>query len=1186
MHKIIGYFLHNRLITALVLIFIIIGGLSTVPFNWHSGLIPRNPVAVDAIPNIGDNQQIIATDWMGRSPKDIQEQVTYPLTTALLGIPGVKTIRSTSMFGMSFIYIIFNDGVDFYWSRSRILEKLNSLPAGLLPEGVRPTLGPDATALGQIYWYTLEGRNPKTGKPAGGWDPQELRTIQDYYVRYQLSSAEGVSEVASVGGYVKEYQVDLNPEAMRAYGLNLVQVMSAVKNSNIDVGAGTMEVNRAEYLIRGLGYVKKLKDLEEAAITDRHGVAVRVKDVAKVSFGPGDRRGGLDKEGQEAVGGVVVARNGSNPMEVINNVKAKIAEMQGGLPEKTLKDGSKSRVTVVPFYDRSRLIKETIGTLESSLIHEILICIIVVLILVLNLRASFVIATMLPLAVLTTFIIMKLLGIEANIVALSGIAIAIGVMVDVGVVFMENVVRHLSTAPNARGKQLEALILNAVHELSGAVMTGMATTIISFLPVFAMQAQEGRMFHPLAFTKTFALLSALLLGILILPTLAYWIFSLRIPKQWALKIFKKRVPRTFKIMHWTISTNMLIIAIVVLLATYELSSAWLPLGPQNGMLLNLLFVIVTVGAILSILWLLVLKYEQILRWCLNNRWKFMSIPILTLIAGGMIWTKTGSEFMPTLDEGTFMLMPTSLPHSGVEKNIQNCKILDQRIKAIPEVESVVGKWGRVESALDPAPIQMYEITINYKPEYQLDDDGKRIRDKNGDYIRLWRDEIKNEDDIWKEIDKAANLPGLTGSPKLQPIATRQVMLSTGMKAPMGLKIYGPDLASIEQAGFQMEKALKAIPDINPSSVYYDRAEGAPYIEIHLDREKLGRYGIQVGTVQSVIETAIGGMAEGSTVEGRERFPIRVRYARELRDDPDVLNGILVPTAEGTQIPLGELATFQFVKGATMIQSENTFLMGYVTFDKMGNKAEVDVVQAAQKRIDELVAHGKIKLSKGVTYKFTGTYEQQIHAAKRLQVVIPIALILIFLVLFFQFKSVTASMIHFSGVFVAFAGGFILIWLYGQEWFFNFNIAGVNMRTLFGMGQINLSVAVWVGFIALFGVATDDGVLMGTYIHQVFLKRQPNSPLEIREAVVEAGTKRVRPAAMTTATVLIALLPVLSSTGKGSDIMVPMSIPTFGGMLIQTMTMFVVPVFQCWWRESALKREQKKSMIANKNEYEE
>jgi Cu(I)/Ag(I) efflux system membrane protein CusA/SilA len=478
MNHLIGYFLHNRIVTAIVLVIIVLGGLATAPFNWHGGIVPRDPVAVDAIPDIGDNMQIVSTDWMGRSPKDVQEQVTYPLTTAMLGIPGVKTIRSTSMFGISFIYIIFNDNVEFYWSRSRILEKLNSLPAGLLPDGVKPALGPDATALGQIYWYTLEGRNPKTGKPAGGWDPQELRTIQDYYVRYQLASAEGVSEVASVGGFVKEYQVDLNPEAMRAYGLNLVQIMQAVKNSNIDVGAGTMEINRAEYSIRGLGYIKNLKDLEEAAITSRNGTPIRVKDVATVSFGPGERRGGLDKEGQEAVGGVVVARNGSNPMDVINNVKAKIAEMQKGMPEKKLKDGTVSKVTVVPFYDRTQLIKETIGTLESSLEHEILICIIVVLILVLNFRGSIVIASMLPLAVLATFIVMKLTGVEANIVALSGIAIAIGVMVDVGVVFMENVVRHLSKYPDVRGKALEEIILLSVNEVSGAVATGMGTTII------------------------------------------------------------------------------------------------------------------------------------------------------------------------------------------------------------------------------------------------------------------------------------------------------------------------------------------------------------------------------------------------------------------------------------------------------------------------------------------------------------------------------------------------------------------------------------------------------------------------------------------------------------------------------------------------------------------------------------
>lgn len=1159
--RIIRYFLENRIITAFVLAAVLLGGLATAPFNWHGGLIPRDPIAVDAIPDIGDNQQIVATEWMGRSPKDIQEQITYPLSTALLGIPGVKTIRSTSMFGMSFIYIIFNDDVEFYWSRSRILEKLNSLPADLLPDGVQPTLGPDATALGQIFWYTLEGRDPKTGKPTGGWDPQELRTIQDYYVRYGLSAADGVSEVASVGGYVKEYQVDLDPDAMRSYGINIMQVMLAVKNSNIDVGAGTIEVNKAEYLIRGLGYIKTLEDLENAAVTSRNGIPVRVKDIAKVNFGPGDRRGGLDKEGQEAVGGVVVARYGSNPMEVINNVKAKIAELQSGMPEKKWKDGTISKVTVVPFYDRTQLIRETIGTLEEALTHEVLICIIVVLILVLNLRASVVIAALLPLAVISTFIVMKAVGVEANIVALSGIAIAIGVMVDVGVVMMENVVKGLTPNPSPngegreqpmpRGKELERIIYERVSEVSSAILTAMATTIVSFIPVFAMQAQEGKMFHPLAFTKTFALMSALILGFLILPTLAYWVLSLRCRVPWG-----KTIP----------------IAIIVVLSIGLLADMWLPLGPENGLLLNILFVAVIIGFILGMLWLLVIWYERILRWCLSHRLLFMTIPLATLVCGILIWRQCGQEFMPTLDEGSFMLMPTSMPHTGVEENIRYCQILDRRIKSIPEIESVVGKWGRVNSALDPAPIQMYETVINYKPEYVLDEDGHRQRFKDG-YHRQWRPEIKTEDDIWEAITEVTRIPGVTGSPKLQPIATRQVMLSTGLKAPMGLKIYGPDLESIEKAGLQLEKVMRTVPEVNSASVYYDRASGAPYIEIKFDREKLSRYGIQMGDVQSIISTAIGGMSEGNTVEGRERFPIRVRYARELRDAPDVLDHVLVPAMDGTQIPLGQVADIQFTRGATMINSENTFLVGYITFDKQGSLAEVDVVNEAKRVIDESVKSGKVVLPKGVSYAFTGTYEQQEHAAQRLKIVIPVALMIILLILYFQFRSVTASLIHFSGVFVAFAGGFILMWLYGQPWFMDFTVCDINMRTLFGMGTINLSVAVWVGFIALFGVATDDGVLMGTYIHQTFLKRQPQTKHDIIEAVVEAGKKRVRPAAMTTATTLIALLPVLSSTGKGADVMVPMSIPTFGGMLIQTMTMFVVPVLQCWWRENALKKKQ-------------
>ena len=1203
LQKIIRYFLQNRVVTAIVLIALVAGGLSTAPFAWHGGFLPRNPVAVDAIPDVGDNQQIIATDWMGRSPKDVQEQITYPLTTSLLGIPGVKTIRSTSMFGMSFIYIIFKDDVEFYWSRSRILEKLNSLPPNLLPEGVQPTLGPDATALGQIFWYTLEGRDTQTNKPSGGWDPQELRTIQDYYVRYSLTAADGVAEVASVGGYVKEYQVDLDPDAMRSYGVNLIEVMKAVKNANIDVGAGTMEVNHAEYLIRGLGYIKSLADLENAAVTSRNGVPVRIKDVAKVNFGPGDRRGGLDKEGQEAVGGVVVARYGSNPMDVINNVKAKIKEMQAGMPEKRLKDGSVSKVTVVPFYDRTQLIKETIGTLESALTHEVLICIIVVLILVLNLRASVVIAGMLPLAVLATFIVMKLTNIEANIVALSGIAIAIGVMVDVGVVLMENVVRHLEKdfgkGVHVGGKLLEGVILKAVSEVSGAIVTAMLTTVISFLPVFAMQAQEGKMFHPLAFTKTFALTASLVLGMVILPTLAYWVFSLRLPQRWIRRMGLGRQPRTLKLWRWEVPFKHLFIAIAVLLSVGLLAEMWLPLGPEAGIVVNTLFVGGLVGIILAALWLLVIYYERILRWCLHNRWKFMTLPLLTLAAGVWVWQNTGKEFMPALDEGSFMLMPTSMPHSGVEENIRYTRLLDKRLKAIPEVELAVGKWGRVNSALDPAPIQMYETTINYLPEYILDENGQRARFKtdgkgrfvlknggvydpakgfrvipkdslvpsgSGDYFRQWRSHIRTADDIWTEITHAAALPGLTGSPKLQPIATRMVMLSTGLKAPMGLKIYGPDLASIEQAGRQLERAMKQMPDINPASVYYDRTEGAPYIELKLDREKMARYGIQVGDMQSVIETAIGGMSEGYTVEGRERFPIRVRYARELRDNPEALGGILIPAADGTQIPLSQLAEIQFTKGATMISSENTFLVGYITFDRQGTKAEVDVVNNAAHTLEHLLAQGRLKLPKGVSYRFTGTYEQEAHATQRLALVIPIALLSILLILYFQFRSVTASLIHFSGVFVAFAGGFILIGLYSQPWFLDFSIAGVNMRTLFDIHTINMSVAVWVGFIALFGIATDDGVLMGTYIHQVFEAEKPRTRHDIQEAVVRAGLKRVRPAAMTTASTLIALLPVLTSTGKGADIMVPMAIPTFGGMLIQTMTMFIVPVLQCWWRE--------------------
>ena len=1268
-NRIVKYFLENRLIAFIFLISFVVMGLVTMPFGIKSGLLPRDPVPVDAIPDIGENQQIVATEWMGRSPKDIQDQVTYPLTSALLGIPGVQTIRSTSMFGMSFIYIIFKDNVEFYWSRSRILEKLNSLPAGTLPGGVQPSLGPDATALGQIYWYTLEGRDPKTGRPAGGWDPQELKTIQDFYIKYSLSAAEGVSEVASVGGFTKEYQVDLNPEALKAFNVTVMDVMNAVKKSNLDIGAETIELNNVEYIIRGLGYVRNLGDLESSVISVRNNIPVRIKDVAQVSFGPATRRGGLDKAGAEAVGAVVVARYGSNPMEVINNVKNKIKEIEAGLPQKVLSDGSVSKVTIVPFYDRTGLIKETIGTLESALSHEILISIIVIIILVLNLRASLIVAGLLPIGVLMTFILMRFFGIDANIVALSGIAIAIGVMVDIGIVDVENILRHLEMSQNKgiRGKQLLNVIYKATTEVRAAVVTSIATTIVSFLPVFAMQGQEGRLFHPLAFTKTFALLSAFVLGIVVLPTLVHIFFNIRFDK--------KRIKKAWNviliaaglliIIFWHIWPALALIAaginnllghkwsekrkefpgyinigIAVLFSTWYLSIEWLPLGAHNSEFINFLFVAGIVTVILVALMSMVRYYEKILRWALINKWKFLLIPAFTLFFGILIWQGfdrifgfvasgseragwksfrqtsfwqgatrtfpgTGKEFMPSLNEGSFLLMPTSMPHSGIEKNLEYIEILDKRLSMIPEVEIAVGKWGRVNSALDPAPIQMFENTINYRPEYILDENGHRMQFKvdhdgsyilinnsiynpeketfrvipadsliparRGEYFRQWRPDIKRPQDIWNEIVRVTNIPGLTSAPKLQPIETRLVMLSTGMRAPMGLKIYGPDLGSIEQAGIAFEKALKGVPSVSASSVFYDRAVSAPYLEIKLNREAMARFGMTINDVQEILQVAIGGMTLSTSVEGRERFPLRVRYARELRDNPEDIKRILIPAMSGVQIPLGEIADIDYAKGAQMIRSEDTFLVGYVIFDKVEGKAEVNVVEEAGKMLKEKLNSGEITLPPGVTYKFAGTYENQLRATKRLAVVVPLSLLVILLLLYFQFRTITASLIHFSGVFVAFSGGFIMLWLYGQDWFMNLSVAGINLRDMFQMHTINLSVAVWVGFIALFGISTNDGVIMGTYIHQVFEEKKPGTVHDVREAVVLAGRKRVRPAMMTTAVAVIALLPVLSSTGKGADIMVPMAIPAFGGMILQVMTIFVVPLFQAIWRERAVSR---------------
>ncbi len=1137
--RLIRFCLENPLLVTLFTAALIFAGILVAPFDWKIGDLQRYPVSVDAIPDIGENQQIVFTEWMGRSPQDVEDQIGYPLTVQLLGIPGVKTVRSYSMFGFSSIYIIFKENVDFYWSRTRILEKLNSLPAGTLPDGVQPALGPDATALGQVFWYTLEGRDPE-GNPTSGWDLEELRTIQDWYARYWLLSAEGVAEVASIGGFVREYQIDVDPDAMRAYGVSIDEIYRAVQGANIDVGAKSIEVNSVEYFIRGVGFIQSLEDIENSVVKVNDGnTPVLVKHIAHVTLGPAQRRGALDKGGAPAVGGVVVARYGDNPLEVIQNVKQRIEETAQSLPSKTLKDGTVSQVTIVPFYDRTGLIYETLNTLNQAITQQILITIVVVLIMVMHLRSGLVISSMLPLTVLLCFIGMKLFNVQANIVALSGIAIAIGTIVDMGIVICENIIKHLDKAEPDESR-LE-VIHRAASEVGGAVLTAVLTTVISFLPVFTMVGAEGKLFKPLAFTKTTALIASIIIALTILPVLAHRFFG---------RSKKKIVSNDWK--------RMLPIILTIGLVTLWLTLAWKPLGIEKGTLMNLLFVGLIIGVLLIAFKIFQHFYSRILGWCLEHKLLFLSIPLMLLIAGMASWRTLGKEFMPNLDEGSYLWMPTTMTHASIGEVIDIMEKQDIAFQSIPEIESAVGKLGRAETPLDPAPISMIETVINYKPEYRIDENGKKVRQ--------WRDHIRSPDDIWDEIVKAAKLPGTTSAPKLQPIAARIVMLQSGMRAPMGVKVKGPDLETIERVGLEVEKLLKQVPSIEPATVVADRMVGKPYLEIVPDRKSLARYGIPIRKFQDVVEIAVGGKTVTHTVEGRERFPVRVRYARELRDNIESLEHILVPGVNKQQIPITQLADIRYVRGPQSIKSEDTFLIGYVVFDKQEGHAEVNVVEEAQAYLKE-----HLDLPAGVSIQFAGSYENQQRAARTLAMVLPIALFSIFMLIYFQFKSVSTTLLIFTGVFIAWAGGFILIWLYGQPWFLDFRLFGTEMRELFQVHTINLSVAVWVGFLALFGIATDDGVVMGTYLTQSFRNHTPADKHEVRALVIKAGNRRVRACLMTTATTILALLPVLTSTGRGSDIMVPMAIPSFGGMLIEIITMLVVPVLYCAIQEMRLKK---------------
>lgn len=1296
--RLIRFCLEQKLIVAVITLLIVAWGIAVAPFDWHMDWLPRNPVPVDAIPNVGENQQIVFTEWPGRSPQDVEDQITYPLTVSLLGVPGVKEVRSLSMFGASMVFLILDEKVEFYWSRSRILEKLGSLPADLLPDGVQPTLGPDATALGQIFWYTLEGRDPD-GHPVGGWDLHELRRVQDWFVRYGLQSAEGISEVASIGGFVQEYQVDVDPMAMRTLEVGLNEVVEAVRRSNLDVGAGVTEINRVEYTLRGLGFLKSVEDIEQAVVrTGPNRIPIRVKDVATVVLGPADRRGALTVAGAEAVGGVVAVREGYNPLQAINNVKGRMEEIRPGLPARVVFDWSRttpaaarafsaaqgfegfsgtepdhrawlgwlrshprelwpagvtiSQVSIVPFYDRTGLIKETLGTLNDALLQQILVTVLVVVVMVFHLRTSLLISIMLPMAVLMCFIAMKIFGVDSNVVALAGIAIAIGTIVDMGLIVCENILKHLDEA-DAGENRLE-VVYRATREVGSAVLTAIATTVVSFLPVFTMTGAEGKMFGPLAYTKTFVLLASVIVALTLIPAAAHLVIAGRSGGHGALHRYRAGGQALLALallvvalwrgwsLVWPIALVLLGVAVgryfwdrlpdglrrrgpwltnvlAAVLVAWWLAVAWEPLGPERGMMRNLLFVVLLVGGLLGGFLLFRHFYESILRWCLAHKALFLALPVVMLTFGVLVWLGfsqvfgfipalagrvglnehrlrasapwvraaqafpgLGREFMPALDEGAFLWMPTVMPHASIGEALEVMQYQDLAIASVPEVDTVVGKLGRADSALDPAPISMIETIINYKPEYILDEAGRRttfrfdrrkgeferdadgalIPDSSGRPYRQWREHIRSPDDIWQEIVRAAHIPGATSAPKLQPIETRLVMLQTGMRAPMGIKLRAPDLETLDRMGLELEGWLRQVPAIVPETVNAERVVGKPYLELAIDRARISRFGLTIEDVQEVISMALGGMTVTRTVEGRERYPVRIRYPRELRNDLEQLERVLVPTADGAQIPLKELVSIDYQRGPQMIRSEETFLTAYVTFGGQPGLAEVNVVEAAQNFLEQRIAAGELFIPPGVSYRFAGNYENQLRAARTLAVVLPMSLVVIFLILYLQFRSTLTTLIIFSGIAVAWAGGFIMIYLYGQEWFANFSVLGVNMRQLFQLHDINLSVAVWVGFLALFGIATDDGVVMSTYLQQRFGNEPADSIEQIRETTVAAGLRRVRPCLMTSATTILALLPLLTSTGRGSDIMIPMAIPSLGGMTLVMISMFTVPVLYC------------------------
>ena len=1014
---------------------------------WGYWALRTTPI--DAIPDLSDNQVIVFTDWTGRSPQEVEDQITYPLTVSLQGLPGVRVVRSSSAFGFSMINVIFEDSVDLYFARTRVLERLNLL-GKTLPAGTIPTLGPDATGVGHVFWYTVEGR---------GHSLRDLRSIQDWFVRYQLNAVPGVAEVASVGGTVRQYQIDVDPNRLRAYRIPISTVVDAVMRSNRNVGGNVVESSGTWTVVRGLGLIETVADLEAVVIGAENGVPLYLAQVATVRIGDAFRAAALVKGTEEAVGGVVVARYGVSTVDVIERVKEKIRALQAGLPP---------GVRIVPFYDRSALIERAVATLRRALIEETLVVTAVIILFLLNVRSILIVAIPLPLAVLTAFLFMRYLGITSNIMSLAGIAIAIGVLVDAAIVVTENAFRAIEKRgidTRDRARRMET-VLESTRLVGRPIVFSMAIIILAFIPVFALTGQEGKLFRPLAFTKTFAMVGATVLSVTLVPVLCTWLIGGRIRGEDANPIMRPLV--------------------------------WL--------------------------------YRPLLGWTLRHRALTLMAAALVFAGAVVLTPRIGREFMPPLNEGDLMFMPVTDPAIGLPQAIDIARKQNAAIAAVPEVAGVVAKIARGETSTDPAPVNMTETVVNLKPE------------------STWRPGMTREQLI-AELDQAVALPGVANI-WTQPIINRINMLTTGIRSEVGVKVFGNDLKVLEERARAVAETLRGIP--GAVDVYAEQVTGAPYLDIRVRRDAAARYGIGVGAIQDVIETAVGETNLTLTIEGRQRFPVRVRYAATYRSSAQALGSVLVAAPNNTQVPLAELTDIRQVDGPAMIASENGLLVVTVLLNVRGRDVGSFVEEARG------AVASRVSLPPGSYVEWSGQYENERRARQRLLVVIPLVLVVIYVLLYLTYHSFLEAAHVLLAVPFALSGGIYL---------------------LFAL-HYNFSVAVWVGFIALFGTAVQTAVVMVIYLEETVVRKREAlggrlTRAALLEAVTEGALLRLRPKVMTVSTVVASLLPIMWSTSTGAEVMKPLATPVLGGMVSSLAhVLLVTPAIFFWLRERELRREER------------